>query len=126
MILMDRTKETVTFDYEGKTYQMTPEEIEAAYRYREQQYRQSDAEFAIQQFAFGADDPEFMDDEEFDSRTAEFEQTYRVKYEDLMKKAAEIVGIFFCKQDCDVADNTTWELAIEDMIRRLQLSSDKH
>ena len=28
MILMDKTKETVTFEFEGKVYQMTREEIE--------------------------------------------------------------------------------------------------
>lgn len=33
MILMDKTKETVTFEFEGKVYQMTREEIEAAYQY---------------------------------------------------------------------------------------------
>lgn len=58
MILMDKTKETVTFEFEGKVYQMTSEEIEAAYRYREREYRQSDAEVAIEYFAFGSEDPE--------------------------------------------------------------------
>ena len=55
MILMDKTKETVTFEFEGKVYQMTREEIEAAYRYREREYRQSDAEIALQYFVFGCD-----------------------------------------------------------------------
>lgn len=125
MILMDHTKETVTFDFEGKTFQMTPEEIEAAYRYQERQYRKCDAEIAIQYFAFGEDNPEGMSDDEFDQRTAEFEREYGVKYEDLVKNAAEIVGIFFCKHDCNVAENTTWELTIEDMILRMKLPADK-
>lgn len=125
MILMDNTKEIVTFDFEGKTFRMTQEEIEAAYRYQERQYRKCDAEIAIQYFTFGEDNPEGMSDDEFDQRTAEFEQEYGVEYEDLMKNAAEIVGIFFCKHDCNVAENTTWELAIEDMILRLKLAADK-
>lgn len=125
MILMDNTKETVTFDFEGKTFQMTQEEIEAAYRYQERQYRKCDAEIAIQYFAFGEDNPEDMSDDEFNQRTAEFERGCGVKYEDLMKNAAEIVEIFFCKHDCDMAENATWELAIEDMILRLKLAADK-
>ena len=44
MILIDKTKELVMFEFDGKVYQMTRDEIEAAYRYREFEYRRSDAE----------------------------------------------------------------------------------
>lgn len=44
MIEMENKKDLVSFEYEGKTYVMTQEEIEAAYRYQEQQYRKCDAE----------------------------------------------------------------------------------
>ena len=118
MILMDKTKETVTFEFEGKVYQMTREEIEAAYRYREREYRQSDAEVAIEYFAFGSEDPESMTDAEYKQAVDSFEEQYGVKYNDLMKRAPEIVDLFFQKQDCNIAENQTWEDTIVDVIQR--------
>lgn len=121
MILMDKTKETVAFEFEGKVYQMTREEIEAAYRYREQEYRQSDAEVAVEYFAFGSEDPESMTDEEYKQAVDSFEEQYGVKYKDLMESVPEIVGLFFQKQDCNIAENQTWEDAISDAIQRMKL-----
>ncbi len=121
MILMDKTKETVTFEFEGKVYQMTREEIEAAYRYREQEYRTCDAEVALQSFVFGSEDPEFMDDEEYQQAADSFEAQYGVKYQDLMESVPEIVGLFFQKQDCNIAENQTWEDVISDVIQRMKL-----
>lgn len=121
MILMDKTKETATFEFEGKVYQMNREEIEAAYRYREQEYRTCDAEVALQYFAFGSEDPEFMEDEEYKQAVDSFEQQNGVKYDDLRASIPEIVGLFFQKQDCNVSENQTWEEAIADVILRLKL-----
>lgn len=121
MILMDKTKETVTFEFEGKVHQMTREEIEAAYRYREQEYRQSDAEVAVEYFAFGSEDPESMTDEEYKQAVDSFEEQYGVKYNDLMENVPEIVGLFFQKQDCNIAENQIWEDVIADVIQRMKL-----
>lgn len=121
MILMDKTKETVTFEFEGKVYQMTREEIEAAYRYREREYRQSDAEVAIEYFAFGSEDPESMTDAEYKQAVDSFEEQYGVKYNDLMKRAPEIVDLFFQKQDCNIAENQTWEDTIVDAVQRMKM-----
>ena len=121
MILMDKTKETVTFEFEGKVYQMTREEIEAAYRYREREYRQSDAEVAIEYFAFGSEDPESMTDAEYKQAVDSFEEQYGVKYNDLMKRALEIVDLFFQKQDCNIAENQTWEDTIVDVVQRMKM-----
>lgn len=121
MILMDKTKETVTFEFEGKVYQMTREEIEAAYRYREREYRQSDAEVAIEYFTFGSEDPESMTDAEYKQAVDSFEEQYGVKYNDLMKRAPEIVDLFFQKQDCNIAENQTWEDTIVDVVQRMKM-----
>lgn len=121
MILMDKTKETVAFEFEGKVYQMTREEIEAAYRYREREYRQSDAEVAIEYFAFGSEDPESMTDAEYKQAVDSFEEQYGVKYNDLMKRAPEIVDLFFQKQDCNIAENQTWEDTIVDVVQRMKM-----
>jgi hypothetical protein len=121
MILMDKTKETVTFEFEGTVYQMTREEIEAAYRYREREYRQSDAEVAIEYFTFGSEGPESMTDAEYKQAVDSFEEQYGVKYNDLMKRAPEIVDLFFQKQDCNIAENQTWEDTIVDVVQRMKM-----
>ena len=74
MFLMDKTKETVTFEFEGKVYQMTREEIEAAYRHREQEYRQSDAAVAVEYFAFGSEDPENLTDAKYTPAVDSFDE----------------------------------------------------
>lgn len=124
MIEMENKKEAVTFDYEGKTYCMSRDEIEAAYRFREQEYREADAEVAVQYFVFGSDDPEFMADEDYQQCITDFEQQWGIGYEDLVKSIPDIVGIFFCKQDCNMAENDIWTCAIEDQIARLKLAGE--
>lgn len=120
MILMDKTKETVTFEFEGKVYQMTREEIEAAYRYREREYRQSDAEVALQYFVFGCDS-ESMSDDEYEQEIARFEESYGVKYTDLLNSIPEIADLFFQKQDCNIAENQTWEDTIADVVQQMKM-----
>lgn len=121
MITMENTRELIDFKYAGKAYQMTREEIEAAYRYREREYRQSDAEVAIEYFAFGSEDPESMTDAEYKQAVDSFEEQYGVKYNDLMKRAPEIVDLFFQKQDCNIAENQTWEDTIADVVQRMKM-----
>ena len=121
MITMENTRELIDFKYAGKAYQMTREEIEAAYRYREREYRQSDAEVAIEYFAFGSEDPESMTDAEYKQAVDSFEEQYGVKYNDLMKRAPEIVDLFFRKQDCNIAENQTWEDTIADVVQRMKM-----
>lgn len=124
MITMDNVKELVTFEHEGKVYQMTPEEIEAAYRYQERQYRKCDAEAAINTYVFGLD-PEALDGDEYEEDVKDFEQLNGVKYADLMGRVSEIVGLFFQKQDCNVDENQTWSDAITDIIARLKSRTAK-
>ena len=121
MITMENTRELIDFKYAGKAYQMTREEIEAAYRYREREYRQSDAEVAFEYFAFGSEDPESMTDAEYKQAVDSFEEQYGVKYNDLMKRAPEIVDLFFQKQDCNIAENQTWEDTIADVVQRMKI-----
>ncbi len=119
MITMDNTKERVTFKHEGKVYQMTPDEIEAAYRYQERQYRKCDAEAAVNSYVFGTD-PEALDDDEYEEDVKDFERRTGVKYADLMGRVPQIVGLFFQKQDCNVDENQTWESAVADTIERMK------
>lgn len=53
MITMENTRELIDFEYYGKSYRMAPDEIEAAYRYQEMQYRKADALRMLTSYAFG-------------------------------------------------------------------------
>lgn len=113
-------QEVVNFAFEGKAYKMSRDAIEAAYRFREAEYRTADAEAAVASFVFG-DDPECLDENEYQECIKYFENLHGVKYLDLQVSIPEIVDIFFCKQDCNIAENDIWASAIEDQIARLKL-----
>ena len=122
MIQRENTKELIDFEYDGKSYRMTPDEIEAAYRYQEMQYRRCDAESAVKMYVFG-EDAESLDGDDYDEAVSLFESECGVKYADLMNRVPEIVGVFFQKHDCNVDENQTWSDAIEDVIARLKLQT---
>ncbi len=120
MITMENTRELIDFEHDGKMYRMTPEEIEAAYRYQEMQYRRCDAESAVNMYVFG-EDAESLDGDDYEDAVSQFEREYGVKYNDLMENIPEIVGLFFQKKDCNIAENQTWEDAIADVVQRMKL-----
>lgn len=121
MIEMENKKDLVSFEYEGKTYVMTQEEIEAAYRYQEQQYRKCDAEVAVEWFVFGTDG-ESLSGEEYAQAVAEFEKNNGVTYEELVAEIPSIIGLFFQKADCNVPENQTWSEAVEDVVLEIKFS----
>lgn len=120
MFTMETTKETVAFEYNGKSYCMTRDELEAAYRFKELEYREEDAKRAIEFYVFGDDD---MDSDARREEQKFFEENEGIKYDDLLAGARDIVGIFFQKQDCNEGENTTWANAIEDYIQRLRYAN---
>ena len=73
MITMENTRELIDFEHDGKTYRMTPEEIEAAYRYQEMQYLEADALRMLTSYAFGIEDLDAVSDEDRAEYEKEFE-----------------------------------------------------
>lgn len=113
MITMENTRELIDFEYYGKSYRMAPDEIEAAYRYQEMQYRQADALRMLTSYAFGIEDLDTVSDEDRAEYEKEFETSYGITFEEAKKSIPEIVSYFFQKTDCNVGENTTWYEAIE-------------
>ena len=74
----------------GREYDLTPDAIEAAYRYRERQYRLEDAARHYED-GFG-----------FPATVNELEA---------------MVDRFFVDADCNVPENDTWERVIEELAR---------
>lgn len=113
MITMENTRELIDFEHDGKTYRMTPEEIEAAYRYQEMQYREADALRMLTSYAFGIEDLDAVSDEDRAEYEKEFETDYGITFEEAKESIPVIVSYFFQKADCNVGENTTWYEAIE-------------
>ena len=83
MITMENTRELIDFEYYGKSYRMAPEEIEAAYRYQEMQYRKADALRMLTSYAFGIEDLDAVSDEDRAEYEKEFETSYGITFEEM-------------------------------------------
>jgi len=108
----------IEFEYGGKTYSMTEEEIEAAYRYKERQYRKEDALRQLNQFIFDEDDPE-DDGSSIEEKKRWFECIYLITYEEAREMLDDFVDTFEDFADCNVDENQTWHDAIEEVLEEV-------
>lgn len=113
MITMDERKDLVHFEHNGVGYTMTHQEIEAAYRYQEHQYRLQDAKRQLNIIIFGYDDAD-PEDSEFNDDLRRFERQYNTSYEkatacDMLE---EYLRRYESRFDCDQSENDQWEAAI--------------
>lgn len=125
MIELENTKEIVTFEYEGKTYQMSQDEIEAAYRYQESQYRKADALTQLNYFVFGYDEPYFGDNPDDASGgeaedLAYFEEQYGVSYSVAKEFVDGFEAEFYAIFDCNIPENELWHTAIENVLKEVK------
>lgn len=113
MITMEDWPEVVHFEHDGVKYAMTEKEIEAAYRYREHQYRLEDAKRQLNIVIFGYDDAD-PEDPEFSDDLKRFEQQYSTSYEEAVAPDAleEYLRRYESRFDCNQSENDQWEAAI--------------
>lgn len=80
------------------TYEMTEDQIEAAYRYQEEHYREMDAKrFIDERLAWLDDDKDA------------FEKEYGVSYDDVIEDINYLAGRFMDEFDCNVPENEIWD-----------------
>nr|DAV61913.1 MAG TPA: hypothetical protein [Caudoviricetes sp.] len=80
------------------TYEMTEDQIEAAYRYQEEHYREMDAKrFIDERLAWLDDDKDA------------FEKEYGVSYDDVIEDVNYLAGRFMDEFDCNVPENEIWD-----------------
>ena len=108
----------IEFEYGGKLYAMTATEIEAAYRYKERQYRKEDALRQLNQFIFDEDDPE-SDGASVEEKKRWFECIYLITYEEACEMLDDFVDTFEDFTDCNVDENQTWHDAIEEVLEEV-------
>ena len=94
---MNSENKIVVTSWNGKSWEMTPEQIEAAYRYKERQYRISDAK---NQLEINAD---WILDE------------YGYSDDEIAKYAEELVERFQDNFDCNMPENSVWFNCITEM-----------
>ncbi len=81
----------------GASYVMTEDQIEAAYRYQEEHYREMDARHFIDERL-----------EWVDSDKDVFEKEYGVSYNDAIEDIDYLASRFMDEFDCNVPENEIW------------------
>lgn len=122
--IKDVGRSAVCFEYNGKKYTMTRDEIEAAYRYQEHKYLLEDAERQLDIFIFGyeVDDPDNLTELEQDDAEY-FLNRYGLTYEDAKKYTEAFVDKFESSFDCNSDENSTWDNSIRWVLQDLKQQS---
>ena len=94
---MNNENKIVVTSWTGKSWEMTSEQIEAAYRYRELQYRISDAK---NQLELNAD---------------WIEEKYGYSNDEAIEYAEELAERFQDDFDCNVPENEAWNNCIAEV-----------
>ena len=94
---MNTEDKIVVRSWNGKSWEMTPEQIEAAYRYKERQYRIDDA---YNQLELNAD---------------WIEDKYGYSYIEIIEFSEELAERFLDDFDCNESENDMWVNRIIEM-----------
>jgi hypothetical protein len=98
---MNSENKIVVTSWNGKSWEMTPEQIEAAYRYKERQYRIDDA---YNQLELNAD---------------WIEEKYGYSYNEIIEFSEELAERFHDNFDCNESENDAWIDRITEMFDSL-------
>ena len=98
---MNSENKIVVTSWNGKSWEMTPEQIEAAYRYKEHQYRIDDA---YNQLELNAD---------------WIEEKYGYSYNEIIEFSEELAERFQDDFDCNESENDAWIKRITEMFDSL-------
>lgn len=102
----------IKFTHLGVEYEMTAEQIEAAYRYQKRQNRKQDAERQFLDFVYG-DDPNNLELIDLQTQENYFLEEYGFSVEDGLKMLDAFVDRYEDLFDCNADENATWHDAIE-------------
>ena len=98
---MNSENKIVVTSWNGKSWEMTPEQIEAVYRYKQHQYRIEDAE---NQLELNAD---------------WIEEKYGYSYNEIIEFSEELAERFQDNFDCNESENDAWIVRITEMFDSL-------
>ncbi len=92
----------------GASYVMNEDQIEAAYRYKQLQYRIEDAKGHIYDMF-----------NECDCDEAVFKEKYGVTYNEILDCAEDVAEQFLNDYDCNIPENDEFDFIIWDKMRQL-------
>lgn len=112
---------TIERNIEGKGYviELTDEELEKAFRFRDKQYMKGDAKRQLLDY-FGLDIDDYDESELKDVQSVINEKGGSFILENLINDddvLEYLVGVFSEKPDCNAAENDTWQNIVEDYLR---------
>lgn len=107
--------ETICLAYKGKVYEMTEEQIEAAYEYRKRQFLLDDAKRQLDDYIYGCD-PDALSKWDKQFQDAVFLERNGFEPEVAYAKLEEIVRWYEQNGDCNVDENSAWQSAICDVL----------
>ena len=99
------------FTYNGKVYDLSEDQIEAAYRYQLHQYRLADAERQFKNIVYGSD-PDWLDEKECKQAENCFLNEYGIPVSEGLTMLEDFVQQFENDFDCNMDENSMWENAI--------------
>ena len=101
--------------YHGKRYEMTDEQVEAAYRFRQRQYEMQDAKNQLAEFIYG-DDPSTMSDFDIQYQEQDFLERYHITPAEAFNKLEKIVSRYDSDADSNLDENAQWRNAIQNVL----------
>ena len=110
----------VVFEYNGVLYEMPEEQMEAAYRYLERQNRLLDAKCQFFEFAYGCD-PDSLEPGDCVYQEISFEERYGFPISVGLMMLDKFVDRYEKQADCNVAENVTWQSAIEEVLEEAKM-----
>ena len=108
-------EKTVRFTHLGEIYEMTEQQIEAAFRYQLRQYMKADAKYQLDQFIYG-DDPDCLNSMARQIQEDDFKDRYGMDASEAYKLIDKILDRYDKVESCDVDENTTWQNAIREVL----------
>lgn len=100
------------FTYNGKVYDLSEDQIEAAYRYQLHQYRLADAERHFRFYVFDCDPEWECTEAEHKQAEEAFLQKYGIPVSEGLTMLEDFVQQFENDFDCNMDENSMWENAI--------------
>ena len=102
----------ISFEYDGKKYSMTEDEIEAAYRYKQRQFRLEDAREQVDFYVYSWH-PGDLDEEEKDKADKDFEGEHGFPPVVLYSMLDAIVTQFDRFYKPEIKEDDAWDAAIQ-------------
>lgn len=108
--------ERKVFFYKGKRYEMTDEEIEAGYYFRQRQNLYEDAKRHLMVFILG-DEQENVSSSDQMKAIYDFEHKYKMEVVEAARLMDKMIARFEKLTDCNIDENSTWNAAIWDVLQ---------